>query len=621
MLHTTLRQGRRCCQWRQYLKAYFTTSSTPWLDRPPPRKADKEKFNFNPDLVFSADVPQEYLSYPFVTSNDLAKSFTIPPTRVRMLVRDYIEDALYNPHYGYFSKQATIFTAPGEENQGFDFSSFKDTAQFEAAIARRYVECGSLSETEGPGKQVWHTPTELFKPWYGQAIAQCLLSEYLLKYFPYEDFKIYELGAGNGTLALNILNHLRAYYPEVYDRTVYTIIEISHGLRTANVEHRSVFSWTKTEYAPCYILATEVVDNFAHDLVRYDIRTLEPFQGSVAINGEGEFIPYYTRITDPLIASFPLSSSTHKAPTPFTMLSLLRLLRAHFPRHRLLLTDFCSLPDAVPGANAPVVQTNVRGTMVPCQTIFVRQGYFDILFPTRFEQLRDMYEYVLEQPVGTGDNASDLKCARLSPFGPDTPARSLDWHFFSPSSRRLPLDGVNSASGLPVGERKSSVFSHAEFMETYGNLDKTRLRNGENPMLAYYKNYLNQPHLSIIVVTIQLNVVMAQRVTLRKRNPYNTTSNRRRIVKTPGGRLVYHHLKKPPTQPKCGDCGVGLPGVPALRPRQYATVSKRIKTVRRAYGGSRCGDCVKSRILRAFLVEEAKIVKKVIKSQKTVARK
>ncbi|KAG2159438.1 ribosomal protein L34Ae [Suillus bovinus] len=108
---------------------------------------------------------------------------------------------------------------------------------------------------------------------------------------------------------------------------------------------------------------------------------------------------------------------------------------------------------------------------------------------------------------------------------------------------------------------------------------------------------------------------MAQRVTLRKRQPYNTTSSRRRIVKTPGGKLVYHHLKKLATQPKCGDCGIGLPGVPALRPRQYATISKRQKTVCRAYGGSRCGDCVKSRILRAFLVEEAKIVKKVIKSQ------
>jgi hypothetical protein len=56
---------------------------------------------------------------------------------------------------------------------------------------------------------------------------------------------------------------------------------------------------------------------------------------------------------------------------------------------------------------------------------------------------------------------------------------------------------------------------------------------------------------------------MAQRVTLRKRNPYNTTSNKRRIVKTPGGRLVYHHIKKNAASPKCGDCGIALPGVRA----------------------------------------------------------
>lgn len=54
---------------------------------------------------------------------------------------------------------------------------------------------------------------------------------------------------------------------------------------------------------------------------------------------------------------------------------------------------------------------------------------------------------------------------------------------------------------------------------------------------------------------------MAQRVTLRKRQPYNTTSNRRRIVKTPGGVLVYHHIKKLATAPKCGDCGSKLAGV------------------------------------------------------------
>lgn len=54
---------------------------------------------------------------------------------------------------------------------------------------------------------------------------------------------------------------------------------------------------------------------------------------------------------------------------------------------------------------------------------------------------------------------------------------------------------------------------------------------------------------------------MVQRVTYRRRLGYNTKSNRVRLVKTPGGRLVLHHLKKRGTNPKCGDCGIALPGV------------------------------------------------------------
>ncbi|KAJ7099079.1 ribosomal protein L34Ae [Mycena epipterygia] len=87
--------------------------------------------------------------------------------------------------------------------------------------------------------------------------------------------------------------------------------------------------------------------------------------------------------------------------------------------------------------------------------------------------------------------------------------------------------------------------------------------------------------------------------------PYNTTSNRRRVVKTPSEKLIYHHLKKIALSPKCGECGVGLP--------MCAIISKRQKTVRRAYGGSRCGECMKMRILRAFLVEAG--IVKVFKSQ------
>lgn len=61
--------------------------------------------------------------------------------------------------------------------------------------------------------------------------------------------------------------------------------------------------------------------------------------------------------------------------------------------------------------------------------------------------------------------------------------------------------------------------------------------------------------------------------------------------------------------------------VPALRPREYAQISHPKKTVQRAYGGSRCGNCVRDRIVRAFLIEEQKIVKKVLKEQEGASKK
>jgi len=170
---------------------------------------------------------------------------------------------------------------------------------------------------------------------------------------------------------------------------------------------------------------------------------------------------------------------------PTRLLNLLQTLRTHFPRHRLLLSDFSSLPDTIPGVNSPVVQTRFRNITVPCTTLLVKQGYFDIFFPTDFERLRDMYEFTLIQP------RKDLISGRITPLMSTASSFTLGSQFFSsyqPSNRRSPVDGVASASGLPVGERKSSVFDHAHFLETYAELEKTRLRNGENPMLDFYKN-------------------------------------------------------------------------------------------------------------------------------------
>ncbi|OCH91497.1 DUF185-domain-containing protein [Obba rivulosa] len=523
------------CPQRTEVLTRLASQRAHFSSRPPASKVP-DKINYNP-YSFDDTPDVEHINYRRVTAAELRKQRE-RPTRVKMLVRDFIEDSLYNPHYGYFPKRAAIFNM----KKLLDFGSVRNMVEFDNIVAQAYIENGHGSS---PGVQMWHTPTEIFKPWYGRAIAQCLVSDYLLKHFPYEDFKVYEIGAGNGTLARDILDYIREQYPEIYDRAQYNIIEISENLADiqreklcgehpcVTIHNKSIFDWDTRESAPCFVLAMEVVDNFAHDMIRYDLQNLEPYQGYVTVDANGDFSTYYTRVTDPLIASYlalrrrlmhppPIKqlrrlmklgkafrtfySNLPFAPNlsppeyiPTRLLSLLTTLRAHFPRHRLLLSDFAQLPDAIPGANAPVVQTVISSrdspAMVPCSTLLVMPGYFDIMFPTDFEYLCDMYEDVLSQPLpppnaGPPDRPPPLP-ARSSPLATSSPTFTVDPNFFSsyhPKNRRTPESGNTSTMGLPVGERKSSVFTHADFMETYADVNRTRLRSGENPLLEMYQN-------------------------------------------------------------------------------------------------------------------------------------
>ena len=108
-----------------------------------------------------------------------------------------------------------------------------------------------------------------------------------------------------------------------------------------------------------------------------------------------------------------------------------------------------------------------------------------------------------------------------------------------------------------------------------------------------------------------------------------------------GGRHVAHYVTKSRKGSVCGDCGTVLLGIRHMSTSEFHTAKSREKTVSRAYGGTRCGTCVKQRyvlnylsqiafynlrkmirIVRAFLIEEQKIVKKVLaakKAEKVVA--
>ena len=110
---------------------------------------------------------------------------------------------------------------------------------------------------------------------------------------------------------------------------------------------------------------------------------------------------------------------------------------------------------------------------------------------------------------------------------------------------------------------------------------------------------------------------MVQRLTYCRRLSYNTASNKTRLSRTPGNRIVYLYIKKVGKAPKsaCGVCPGRLRGVCAVRPKVLMRLSKTKKHASWAYGGFMCAECVRDRIKRAFLIEEQKSSVKLLKAQ------
>lgn len=430
------------------------------------------------------------------------------------------------------------------------------------------------------------TPSQ---PHYARAIARYLVAEYKLHLYPYDDLVIYELGAGSGSLAQDVLRYIRDEEPEIYARTRYRIIEISARLATQqrarlaeheNVEivNQSFLEWEDDVPEPCFVIALEVLvsclclfslsegrlrfsiadanymfpifrtpqDNFAHDVVRYSTATLQPYQALVSIDHTGDMhelwepakdplisrylslrqavrpsalppsAPFYLRLFPSLLRSFlsekmplyPNLTPPHYVPTG--ALRFLDVLRRRFPLHRLVLSDFDALPDALEGVDAPVVQTRFKRTMIPVTNYRVLQGFFDIFFPTNFELLRDVYGAVMasspspksgsEVPVPPSRTSRNVAGAGAAPpKGPASPrpsplatSSSLRPDYFSASA---PLRAASASafahesSGAALARRNTvKIYSHADFLSRFAEVERTRTRDGANPMVGWYAN-------------------------------------------------------------------------------------------------------------------------------------
>ncbi|KAK6204346.1 S-adenosyl-L-methionine-dependent methyltransferase [Scheffersomyces amazonensis] len=501
-------------------------------------------YRYSTNYPFGNKSPQQvYNEYPRTNSDTLAR-LKIRPKGVKLTTSNFIEDSLYNPNYGYFSHQVNIY----QPDKPFDYNNIQDIDEFmetwnqsyakyehieapnpepiqqlpsksQLSSTSKYVKRAQLiqkQEAEAAPQesrwslQLWHTPTELFQPYYGEAIARNILVNYKLNgNYPYEDLIIYEMGGGNGTLMCNILNYIKQNQPDVYSRTQYKIIEISsqlavkqlknalnnklidNNLDTSKLEiiNKSIFKWEKVVNEPCFFIALEVFDNFAHDIIRYDNITGQPYEGQVLIDKNGDFYEFFTPelsyysdaylhlrengeysvlkqsermvgkwetfksliplLTDkdkihPLLHSssklrwqnslFPFKDNlTPPEFIPTRLLQFFQILKHKFPNHSLISSDFHYLPKVMKGSyNGPVVQTVVKDKTVDVSTYMCYQGLFDIMFATDFGVAADLYRQV------TG------KIARVE--------------------------------------------SHKQFLEQWADIEATTTKAGENPMLDFYKN-------------------------------------------------------------------------------------------------------------------------------------
>lgn len=111
--------------------------------------------------------------------------------------------------------------------------------------------------------------------------------------------------------------------------------------------------------------------------------------------------------------------------------------------------------------------------------------------------------------------------------------------------------------------------------------------------------------------------MVCTRIQYRRRTHYATRSNRVRLVRTPGNRLVAQKaqksLKGPHTPWVLGH--KRLQGTKALSHLERRTESRYRKAVSRPYGGVLSHEQVRDRIVRAFLIEEQRIVKKVLSAE------
>lgn len=360
----------------------------------------------------------------------------LPGTYKRLLLRDYIRRSLYDPIHGYFSNSRHPVL---QHDNKLLLRDIPTRSAYQRTIAATYARA----------KHGWMTPVELFSPFLSRAIA----NRVQMVAPKYQDIHIIEIGAGRGTLALDVLEYWSELSADFVQKVSYHIVEISPTLAQlqstvlkgwiekgiVTVYNADALVWLKDLHddpefrdkllsSYCHIMGTEVLDNLPHDLVRergssQEMAVIVP-GGNSGVKTRNAKLEWTTDM-DPdtqaamqafgyqdnvegSVQQFASNSWLHSIREQFELLlgggtreiwvptaayQLMLALTTELPHAHITLSDFDSFPGALPGENGPVVQSVDRGSAIVYDCIQGAPfGKVDIMFPTNFSALKRSHE-------------------------------------------------------------------------------------------------------------------------------------------------------------------------------------------------------------------------------------
>ena len=188
----------------------------------------------------------------------------------RLIMRDFVHYAMYHRKWGFYPK---LFRKYRElTTSGFfdpvPFGSLRSQHDYQVYVSKIHETTPSFV-----------TPTQLFQPYYGWALAEYLVGVMRAKYDPSEPLVVYEFGCGTGVLALNILDFLAQHYPDIYDKCEFHLIEqnpalvqlirnrMIHHYHHVKIHNISALNWRELEPRRCVVLGLELLSSMPHDSV------------------------------------------------------------------------------------------------------------------------------------------------------------------------------------------------------------------------------------------------------------------------------------------------------------------------------------------------------------------